>query len=319
MFVGHGLLALAVASSVAAALGRDRREALGLGLVAAAFATLPDVDVLYPLLATAANAGTFAETPQAFWDLSTEIHRGVTHSLVIGAWTALAATLWAGREYLVAASSRPRIGYAGPAAAVAVLAAMVWTVAAVGDLLAAATVGVMALAALGITVLAVRAGLGPRALGLAALFGLASHPFGDLLTGQPPPLLFPLEGSFFDARVALHGDPTIHLVGAFLVELAVVWLAVLVVAKQAGHRPREHVRPQALAGVAFALAALVMPPPELSAATGFVAGALAVGLVGVPVRRRPSRADCLPGVCTALAAVTLAVAAYGVAYAVLGA
>lgn len=353
MFVGHGLLALAVVSAVAVHRGWAPRRALTLGLVAAGFATLPDVDVVYPLVATLAGAGSTGALTQDFWRLSTTIHRGVTHSLVVGVWTAGAVGLWAmrwtgraepGADHRESEPSR-RASLADPSRwailsepsrwailadpratrglAVVVLAALVGTVAAVAGLLAAATMAIMAVGAVAIAVVGTRAGVGARALGVAALVGLCTHPFGDLFTGQPPPLLFPLgalvpgDAAVFGSRVALHGDPTLHLVGAFLAELATVWLAVGVVALLVGRRPWQHVRPQALAGVGFAAAVLAIPAPSLSAATGFVAGALAVGVVGVPLERRFSVIHCWDALCTALVAVTLGVVSYGVAYALL--
>lgn len=334
MFVGHGLLVLAVVSAVAAWRGLDAHRALILGVLAAGFATLPDVDVLYPLLAVLAGAGPLWDAPAEFWRLSTTVHRGATHSLVVGLWTALAVTLWAGggasrparapRPALVSRLAprwRDRLG--ARVAAVAALGALVVTVGVAAGALAAAMVAVMAVGALTFATLGVRAGFGARELGAAALVGLASHPFGDLFTGQPPPFLFPLQDVFtvdatvFGSRLALHGDPTLHLVGAFLVELAMVWVAVGVVALLLARRPWTHVRPRALAGLGFAVAVFAIPAPSLSAATGFVAGALAVGVVGVPLQRRPSRDHCWDAVCTALVAVTLGVVSYGVAYAVL--
>ncbi len=317
MFVGHGLLALALVSAVAARRGWTPRRALTLGVVAAGFATLPDVDVLYPLLATLAGAGSSGALTQDFWHLSTTVHRGATHSLVVGLVIAGAVTLW---------SRRGGDARATRALAVGAFAALVLVVGSAGGGLAGATMAVMAVGAVATAVLATRAGLGARAVGAAALAGLLTHPFGDLVTGQPPPLLYPLgtylpgEGAIIGSRLTLHGDPTLHLVGAFLVELAAIWLAVVVVALLVDRRPTRYVRPQALAGVGFAVAVFAIPAPSLSAATSFVAGALAVGIVGavrLPVERRFSATQCWEAVFSGLAAVTLGVVSYGVAYALL--
>lgn len=324
MFVGHGLLALAVASGVASRLGYGRRRALALGVVAAAFTTLPDVDVVYPLLATLLQPGPVLDAPDTFWELSTTTHRAATHSLVVGLWTATGVALWIGRdgarldvsEVTTGPTDRRAGRHLGRrATSLTALGALVVTVAAVSNALAAATVAVMVVGALVVATLAARVGIDRRELTATALVGLLIHPFGDLFTGQPPPFLFPADAQLVASRIELHADPTVHLVGAFLVEIAVVWLAVLVVARLVGRRPTAHVRPQALAGAGFALAVFAIPAPTLSTATGFVTGALAVGVVGVPLRRRPRIEDCWDGCCTALAAVTLAACSYGIAYA----
>lgn len=338
MFVGHGLLALALVSTAAAWRGMGSRRALTLGLVAAGFATLPDFDVLYPLLATLAGAGSTGALADDFWRLSTTVHRGATHSLVVSLWTAVGVALWTVRGGFARESdtstargtpSTPGLWDARASlvatrtAAVGLLGGLVLTVGLVVGALPAATVGVMAVGAVAIATLATRADLGAREVGVAAVVGLSSHPFGDLFTGQPPPFLFPLDAvvpiqaPVVGSRIALHADPTLHLVGAFLAELATIWLAIAVVTLLLDRRPWRHVRPRALAGVGFAVAVLAIPAPSLSAATGFVAGALAVGVVGVPLRRRPSTDHCWDAAWTALVAVTLGVTSYGVAYALL--
>lgn len=318
MFVGHGLVALAVVTGVFDQLGYPRRDALVVGLVAAGFGTLPDVDVFYPFVAAVFHSGALSAMPGTFWGLSTAIHRSVTHSVVVGLWTTAGVTLWAYRGSRWTWSITDRRVTPSRLAAVGTFAVLVGTAAHIGDVLSAATLAVMSLGAIGLTVLAVREGVGSRNIAFAALFGLASHPLGDLLTGQPPRLLYPIDVVLFESRVVLHADPTLHLVGAFLVELGAIWVAVAVLARLFDRRLRVHVHPQALAGVAFALVVLAIPPPTLDAATNFVFGAIAVGVVGIPggaVRDPFARDHRWDAVCTSLAAVTLAVASYGAAYA----
>lgn len=313
MFVGHGLLAFAVAAGLAHRAGADRERALAVGILAGGFATVPDVDVVHPLLALLAEPVALGEAPGRFWALSTEIHRTATHSLVVGAVaaagvTALAATRTSGARRLSETASRALAG-----AGTALLGCLVGVVWLLDGPPAGAVVGLVALAGVALAVAATRYGLGARTVGLAASIGLLSHPFGDLLTGQPPPLFYPIGPDVLAARVALHPDPTLHLLGAFLVELATVWLALSVLAGLSGVRLRRQVGLRSLAGVGYAGAVLVLPAPVLDAATPFVFSVLAVGLVGAPLR--PTREGVWwRAVTTGLAAVTVAALAYGAAY-----
>ncbi|MFC6976282.1 metal-dependent hydrolase [Halomicroarcula sp. GCM10025709] len=83
MFVGHGLFAFAVVVLLAQWLGVAPRRAVQFGAVAGLFAAVPDVDVVYApvglLLRSTATVG-----PDVFWETANVIHRGPTHSLVMG-------------------------------------------------------------------------------------------------------------------------------------------------------------------------------------------------------------------------------------------
>jgi hypothetical protein len=146
------------------------------------------------------------------------------------------------------------------------------------------------------------------------------------------------------ARLTLHSDPTLHLLGAFGVELVTIWLAVLTVLRLAGVHPTVEAR--AGLGAAYAASVLVIPAPTLDVSYQFVFSVLAVGTVGLLPRFRfdgdgrvrpasgigdlsPARGvrddgEGLPvalevpsvttSVVTALLAVTLAWLGYGVAY-----
>ncbi len=311
MFVGHGLLAFALVAGFAHARGGSRDRSVAIGLLAAGFATIPDLDALHPLVVLALDPVALASAPDTFWSLSTQVHRTATHSLLVG------GILAAGLTTLAAA--RPhRTGRPGATAVLATagLGLLVGLLTLVWSLDGAVTAGVLGatvVAGLGLTWLATRRELGTAWIGLAAGLGLLTHPFGDLLTGQPPPLLYPMPVDLGLSRVSLHPDPTIHLVGAFLVELATVWLALVVMARIHDVALRDHLDRRALAGFGYAAAAFVLPAPSLNAATDFVFSVTAVGLVGVPVGRPRQRRHWW-GITTALAAVTLAAIAYGVAY-----
>jgi hypothetical protein len=171
--------------------------------------------------------------------------------------------------------------------------------------------------------------LSPAVIGLAATTGIASHPWGDLFTGEPPVLFYPLELSVLSERLVLHSDPTLHLLGAFALELGVVALAVGVVAQQAGYRPRRLVDRRALIGTVYGASAVVMAPPTIHLSYQFVGSILAVGGVcGVshpsvsswyPLRTvvdrlvgTPERA--LRTVLTTLTGIAVALVSYGVVY-----
>lgn len=311
MFAGHALLALALVGAVAARRS-DRPAALRLAVLAAAFATIPDVDMVYALVGfVGTEGGAFAHV-DAFWEVSALVHRTVTHSLVVAPFVAGLAACWVAgrrgndRSGLVAAGG---VGLSLVAVAVAVtgpLAGFVmgaFVVAAV--LTAEATVQHTAISA--------------RATCLVALVGLASHPFGDLLTGKPPALLYPLDVVVVADRLTLAADPTLHLLGAFAVELAAIWAGVVVLVNLLDRSTRAAIDLRASAGIGYAAAVLVIPAPTLDLSYPFVFSVLLVGVVGaVPRLRFPDRRFERPGgieaLLTGLAAVTTAGLAYAVAY-----
>jgi membrane-bound metal-dependent hydrolase YbcI (DUF457 family) len=320
MFVGHGLLAFAVVAGLAHLRGWPRERALTVGLLAGAFATLPDVDIVYApvaLLLSADPGGPLA-TAQAFWAAGNLIHRAVTHSLVVGPLVALGA--WA-----VSAADR-RLRTAGGAG---LLALPVVALGVSGPLGSAVTTVFVA----GATLLAFagrRYGLDPSAIGAAALVGLVSHPFGDLFTGEPPAMLYPLSTAPSVERVALSADPTLHLLGALGVELSTAWLALFVylVVRHGPARPsafpgtlRGVVAGRAGLGAGYAVFVFLLPAPTLDVSYHFVFPLLGLGLVlALPTPRglgdvtaRPIRAAA-----TGLAAVTVATLAYTLVYVTVG-
>lgn len=297
MFLGHGLAAFALAASLAAYWGCGDDRALAVGLVAGLFATLPDVDVVYTVggFLTAQITG-----PGSFWTVANELHRGITHSLVVGAAATVGFAGWRARE----------TAWAGLAAAL-VLTGLVGVGLAAGSAVGAVMIVFVAVG-VGIVGVAERLLLGPRVVLATAGLGLGTHPFGDLLTGSAPAVLYPF-GPLSLERIVLHADPTVHLLGSFAAELAVVWAALVVgVALGTETRVREHVQPRAALGVGYAAVAVVVPAPTLDLALPFVVSVLSVGAIAAPVRAERPRLLTLVG--TALTAVTLAVAAYAVVY-----
>ncbi|WP_458187505.1 metal-dependent hydrolase [Haladaptatus sp. NG-WS-4] len=307
MMVGHALLAFALAALVASRFWPAER-ALAFGVVAGAFATVPDVDMSYALVGLAqAGLGGVWQMTAAFWGSSQLVHRAVTHSLVVGA-VAAPAFVWTTR------------GWRKRAIAAAVLTALVWValstsgVLGAGVMLVFVTTGVVAAVAVDSYT-----DFGPRALLAAVAVGLLSHPFGDLFTGEPPQFLYPFDVVLLESRVALLADPTLNLLAIFALELATGWLAVLTYFHLRGERLGEHVHSRAALGAGYALAALVLPAPTLSVSYHFVFSVLAVGAVGVAPRLHPYRTlrpvrDPRTWTCTGMAAVTLAVLGYAGTY-----
>jgi membrane-bound metal-dependent hydrolase YbcI (DUF457 family) len=320
MFVGHGLLAFALVAGLARLRGWPRERALTVGLLAGAFGLLPDVDIVYApvALVLSADPGGPLATAQAFWAAGNLIHRAVTHSLVVGPLVALGA--WA----VVAGDRRRRT-----AGGVGLLALPVVALGVSGMLGSAVTVVFVAGAAL-LAFAGRRYGLGPAAIGSAALVGLATHPFGDLFTGEPPAMLYPLSTVPTVERVALHPDPTLHLLGALGVELATAWLALFVylAVRHGTERPsafpgtvRGVVAGRAGLGAGYAATVFLLPAPTLDVSYHFVFPLLGLGLVvALPTPRvvRGATARPVRAAATGLAAVTVATLAYALVYATVG-
>lgn len=302
MFVGHAFIAFALAAGFATWRGVGRERALLFGVVAGGFAVVPDVDILYAVLGLwQANPGDVWSATAAFWDSSRAVHRAMTHSLVL-AWPAAVG-------FALAADRRWRVAAVVPLAG---LVALGW---AVDGLLAGAMLLLFGLAGSGVALGARRLGIEGRAVLLAALVGLLTHPFGDLFTGTPPPLFYPLGPEVFGERVSLLADPTLNLLGVFGLELATIWLGVAVAARLLDWPLFPAVDRLAGLGALYGAAAFVLPPPTLETSYHFVFSVLAVGSVGAVSPTWPFRGRLLyRRAVTALAAVTLAWAASVVVY-----
>lgn len=323
MFVGHGLVAFALIAIGGRSLGWSRERTLSLAALAFAFATLPDVDIVYaPVGLLGGASGVFAAA-EAFWRTGNVVHRGATHSLPVGVVAAVGFGVWSARYGESGRSRRVTTGLAVTVLGGGVLAATALSGGLVGVVLA-----VFAVVGAGIATVAGKRGIRPRAVFGAALLGTVSHPFGDLFTGEPPGMLYPFEATLVTERVVLHPDPTLHLIGAFAIELATVWLAVYAAFALYDRRLRDHVRPRAALGFGYAAAAVVLPAPTLAASYHFVFSVLALGVVG-PVQttrhdghggvravaaRRLARTDAATAAVTGLTAVTLGVAGYAAVY-----
>ncbi|MFB6309266.1 MAG: metal-dependent hydrolase [Haloarculaceae archaeon] len=304
MFVGHGMVAFALVGLLARRAGWRAERALSVALVAALFATVPDVDILYGPVGLLGGVSGVFDAAEAFWAAGNTVHRGPTHAWTVGLVAAVAAGLW-------------RVGRPSARAISVLLLSLLVAVATVASGgLVGVVVAAFATAVVGIATLAGRWNLSPRAVAGAAAVGLLSHPLGDLFTGEPPALLYPLDPMLVTGRIALSADPTLHLLGAFLLELSTIWLAVAVYFRLTGRSLSDHADRRSITGVAYGLVALAIPAPTLDTSYHFVLSVLALGAVGfapAPVRRRLDWSF----VVTALLTVTLAGLAYTVAYVVL--
>ncbi|MDZ7746351.1 MAG: metal-dependent hydrolase [Halobacteriales archaeon] len=312
MFIGHGFLAFALVATLAYRFGLSRERTLAVGLLGGLFGLAPDVDMAYAFLGLFEPTGENAL--RGFWAASTEIHRVVTHSLVIGSVFGFAAG--------GIASDRPSLN---TLAALAFAAGVVVAFAVSGGLAGI----VVALLAVTVTTLsrgARRYGLGSRWVAVAAVVGLCSHPFGDLLTGTPPAFLYPFDVTLVAARPNLLGDPTLNLLAPLVAELATFWLALAVYLwishdERPFHPVRRRLRTRAGLATLFAAFVIVAPAPTLHTAYLFVFSLLAVSLaVATPLPALDVRSltdlrgeSFTTGV-TGLAAITLATATYTVAY-----
>lgn len=298
MFVGHGLLAFALVAFLGKRRGCDRAVVLSGAVLAGLFGMLPDVDVVYGLLGVL--LGPVAVDPESFWAVSNEVHRGFTHSVPVGLLTASGAGLLARRDGWKAAGLAILTG-------VVVIA---FTVSGgVAGLVAVVFVaGVVALVTLGR-----RLALSPQMIASVALVGAVSHPFGDLFTGSPPDVLYPFDAVLIADRVVLAADPTMHLLAAFGLELATVWLAVGMYFRVIDRTLLEHVDRRAALGVAYGGTAFVLPAPTLEVSYHFVFSVLGVGVIGV-VQPSVRRVVTWRSAVTALATISIAVVAYAIVY-----
>lgn len=303
MFIGHGLLAFALVSVGALLWGTSPRRALHIGVLAALFATLPDLDMAYAPIGFVMAFDGLATIDEAFWSSANVAHRGVTHALPV----ALAATV----GFTVA---RYR-GFEHPTTIVAGvgLGSLVLAIGLLSGPLAGVIAGLFVVGGLAIVVFGAYLGLPTAAIGIAAGVGFITHPFGDFFTGSPPALWYPFDGPALET-IILHADPTVHLLGAFFIELAVIWLAVIVLAVLCGYPLWPAIKPRAGLGAGYAAMVFVIPAPTLDVPTPFVVSVLAVAMLAVPLRWRGRVPLFWRVPVTALAAVTVAAVGFTLAY-----
>ncbi len=313
MFIGHGALAFAIAVGICRIRGFSPDRALKIAIVAGAFATIPDVDMVYALTGLGGHLDGLVSASNGFWAAAELSHRTVTHSLPVGLTASLAVGLfvagskhhWDGTRHLCrGAGGAVCLGLIGMATVVSgPLSAMITTLFAAMVLLVA--------------VVAQRAELGLWEIVGAAVLGLLSHPFGDVFTGAPPAFFYPTDFTLLGDRLVLVHDPTLSLLVPFFLEIGVLWLAVIALGSLRDWNPPS-VRPVAGLGAGYAGAILLFPAPSLEQPTVFVLTVLllAVGTGLVAFRDRSIKP--LSGPATGLATLTVAGLAYLCAYLLVG-
>lgn len=330
MFLGHGLFAFALIALLAERANWSSQRALTAGLVAAGFATLPDIDVVYAIFAI--DTGIITDVnPDPFWAAAEGIHRTVTHSLIVAIVAGPAFGAWTARSNAVLRGG-----------AVVVLVGVVTAVTAIHGYIGLLVTGLFVLVGLLMaSIVRERSSIGPITVAAIATVALLSHPWGDLLAGTPPDMLYPLETTLFEGRIILHGDPTIHLLAAFALELGLAWVAGLTAIRLAGVKLRPAMDRRALLASGYGIVVLAFPPPTVDLAYQFVYSIIAVGLfvaaltarslqgvrlsLGWSDLRNGASLSALPDthrhtlaniVITALSAVTIALMSYAVVYTV---
>lgn len=285
-----------------------------LGLVAGAFGTIPDLDMLYAVTGLTGGLDGPAALSAGFWAAAEQSHRGATHSLVIGGLASgLAAVwVWRGPTGLPGHHGRWRV-VVGGGLSIALVATTTW----LSGPLTGAIMAVFLAAVATVARLGARAGLGGREVFAVAALGLLTHPFGDVFTGGPPAFLYPLDVEVLAGKVHLVADPTLSLLVPFFLELAVLWLGYLALADLRGWRGIG-VRPAASLGGVGAGAVVVLPAPTLEHPSLFVATVLGLGTVGALIAWWTTADRDWRIAATALATITLAGLAYGAAYLVAG-
>ncbi|WP_255193887.1 metal-dependent hydrolase [Natronobeatus ordinarius] len=325
MYLGHALLAFALAAPVARWAGLERRRALLVGVVAGVYGMVPDIDMWHTVyvIARAGPTNVFPTT-EYVWPESWIVHRTLTHSLLTGGLAVL--VVFGFSDAYRRRTTTPLWSAALPAIGSMLLIGLLVAVAlSTDELLGLVTMGLFLGASLAVAWWALRRGLTPLEVSGAAAVGILSHPFGDVWMGHPPAFLYPLSSEPPIDRLYFSAEPTYNLLVAFGIEVTLGIVAALVAVRLTGRTVRETMHPVALAGFGYAGAVSFVPPPTFQLAYGFAAGVVAVGSIlgavatvhRVPnLHARPRDAIAVWGV-TALVAACCCLLGYAAAYSVM--
>lgn len=264
MIAGHFFLAFSIAALISYYVGYGSEEALEIGLFAALFALLPDIDILYAFkevaVLLASDTSVFVDS---FWSASSEVHRGFSHSLVTGLVASAAFTFY----------HRNRSRYVAAGIGVTALVAGAF----LGGFLTSALTVLYAAAGVLISEAAVER-IDGRGFAGAVLIGLMLHPFGDLFTGTPPGLLHPFSLELIGSRLVIVQEPVFNLLSLFLVELTAIALALGSFSYIRGIDLMSEVSPLSFMTLAFGAAYFLIPEPSLSSSYYFVYGLTSLSL-----------------------------------------
>lgn len=269
MIIGHFLLAFTIVAAVATVLGYSKDKAFYLAIFAGFFAVIPDVDMLYGAkgLVVALESGLNG-FPGTFWNVSNRVHRGLSHSIVTGLVAALGFT-----AYLV----RSKKSTAVTATGLLVTSAFIFE-----DIIGAAVMLAFSLIGLKLVETA-QDYINSREFFAVAATGLVSHPFGDVFTGTPPELLFPLVDNTGLSKVVLSQDPVLNLLSIFGLEIF-LGLTSLILALHLKDVPiKKSISPLVAAGGLYGFAFYLIPAPTLAASYSFVFSILGFSAVIIAV------------------------------------
>lgn len=317
MYLGHSFLAFAIVGIAGRLLDLEPRRTLLLAALAGAFGFLPDVDMWRTVLVFLREGprGVFPTEEHVFVH-SWVVHRTLTHSVVVGAGVVLATGLFAVvRDRTVA----PDRGVAVGLFALATLGLLASSFRA-GGAVALATMGLFLGTSVAVASAGFDRGASPGDVTSAAAVGVLSHPLGDLWMGRPAAFLYPISSVPPIGIVRFSRDPVLHFLAAIAVEVGLLWTCILVVAAVAGRRLRPALSPLAAAGLLYAAVLGSVPPPTFAEAYQFAIGLFAASLlVAIAVlwidRRAERPRPVARASLSAVAAFTLALLSYAVAYA----
>lgn len=263
MIVGHAALGFLLVASLAVLVDHDRPVALG--LVAAAAAMAPDVDIVAGLLGLAGATLTLGGVSDSFAAGADLAHRGITHTLVAALLAGAVAYAASGRG-----DRRRRL-----ASALACIFVLLWLQpTAVVALVLVTFVAVC----LGITHVATRhAPLTAGELGATVFLGVLTHPFGDVVAGDPPMVFYPLSAApLLDAFTPLTATNLDHTVLLLSLELALVWASILLAAVLTDRSVRPVVGLAGGTGAVVAATAVQISSLAYYELAGFVGGVIGV-------------------------------------------
>lgn len=244
MFIGHGFAAAVLTVlviRVAFPEFRDRETVLA--VVAFVFGILPDIDMLHTLLEMflyLTNNPGLVLSPSTlldvFWTLSWDVHRGLTHSILVVTVLALFLYRLAQDRRDYDGTIEPRqftreqfydLTSAPTRRLLAVLVVLSIFATGVTEFL---VFWLFVFATVAVTLVLTNAGVTrPRELLLSALVGMASHPLGDLWLGPSFQIFAPLPYES-PRHQPLLGDETLHYTIAYSVEAAICLVGLLVLA-----------------------------------------------------------------------------------------
>lgn len=336
MMIGHAALAFILVTVIASYLGYSGKKLFVLGIGGAFFATLPDVDMAYAFLmaggdtVSATTGMGLTDTVSSFWGASHEIHRKVTHSVLFGVlFSGLFVLLAFGYQYarrdteslyrrLLVSGHLELVAGIGIVGLVGVTYVFSGSVGA-GVLFLFAIIGVIGVLSFSRSE---RWGLSPAEIGGVALVGLVSHPFGDVFTGTPPALFYPLDVRVLpESAVTIVPESTLNLLAIFLFELLIVGAAVGLVFVFSNLETKRYFKGYSTFAVLYGISVLFLNPPTLDVSYHVVFSVVGIGLflgfLSVLLTEDDRREQALAFAPTSVLAIIFGVMGYSVAYVVL--